>query len=58
MRALGGSDWLVIAVGLSLFVLHFAATGVVSHMLSPWLIGSIVVGWVFARVALDRIEHS
>ena len=58
MRALGWSDLLVTVIGILLFALHFALTGFASHLLSPWLIASIVVGWVFGRVALDRIERS
>ena len=56
--ALGWSDALVVAVGVALFVLHFMLSGFASHILSPWLIASIVAGWLFARVALDRIERS
>ena len=58
LGALGWSDVLVIGVGAVLFVLHFTLTGFPSHILSPWLIASILAGWVFARIALDRIERS
>jgi hypothetical protein len=58
MRALHWRDYLVLAVGCALFALHFALSGLASHLLSPWLIAAIMVGWVFGRVALDRIERS
>ena len=58
LEALGWSDALVVAVGVVLFVLHFTLSGFASHILSPWLIASILAGWLFARIALDRIERS
>jgi len=58
MRALGWGDLVVVCVGAGFFALHFALTGFPSHLLSPWLIGSIVTGWIFGRIALDRIERS
>jgi hypothetical protein len=58
VRALGWGDLLVVCVGAAFFVLHFALTGFPSHLLSPWLIGAIVTGWIFGRIALDRIERS
>ena len=56
MRALRWIDFVVVCVGGLFFCLHFALSGFPSHLLSPWLIGSIVTGWIFARIALDRIE--
>jgi hypothetical protein len=58
VRALGWGDLLVVCVGAAFFVLHFALTGFASHLLSPWLIGAIITGWIFGRIALDRIERS
>jgi hypothetical protein len=58
LRALGWGDALVVGVGVFLFVLHFTLSGIASHLLSPWLIASILAGWLFARIALDRIERS
>lgn len=58
VRALGWSDALIVCVGVALFALHFALTGFASHLLSPWLIASIVAGWIFGRIALGRIERS
>jgi hypothetical protein len=58
VRALGWGDLLVVCVGAGFFALHFALTGFASHLLSPWLIGAIVTGWIFGRIALDRIERS
>lgn len=58
MRALRPLDLLVVAIGVALFIVHFLVTGLPSRLLSPWLIASIVIGWVFARIALDQIEHS
>jgi hypothetical protein len=58
MWGLGWRDAAALAVGAVLLVLHFALTGPLSHMLSPWLISSIMVGWVFGRVALHHIDRS
>jgi hypothetical protein len=58
MWGLGWNDLGVVLLGTVLFGLHFALTGFASHILSPWLIASIVAGWVFARIALYRIERS
>ena len=58
MRALRWTDALVLCAGVFLFGLHFALAGFASHLLSPWLIVSIMVGWIFARIAIDRIERS
>jgi hypothetical protein len=58
MRAFGLTDLVVIAVGLCLFALHFFLIGLPSHLLSPWLIASVLVGWIFGRIAIDRIERS
>lgn len=58
MRALGWGDLLVVFLGIVFFALHFALGGLPSHLLSPWLIGSIVAGWIFGRIAIDRIERS
>lgn len=58
MRALGWRDLLVVCIGIAFFALHFALTGFASHLLSPWLISSILVGWIFGRIAIDRIERS
>jgi hypothetical protein len=52
------SDLALLCAGVVLLALHFALTGVPSRLLSPWLISSIMVGWVFGRVALHRIERS
>lgn len=58
---LAGLNWRDLAV-LSLcvffFLLHFALPPPFSHFISPWLVGSIAVGWVFGRVAIERIERS
>jgi uncharacterized membrane protein len=51
-------DLLVVCVGAIFFALHFALPSPFGHMLSPWLIASIVAGWIFGRIALDRIERS
>jgi hypothetical protein len=58
MWGLGWGDLAVVLIGIALFALHFALTGFASHILSPWLIASIVFGWVFGRIALHRIERS
>ena len=58
MKAFGWRDLLVICVCIGCFALHFALSGLASHLLSPWLIGSVMAGWIFGRLALDRIERS
>jgi len=58
MWGLGWKDVGIVCAGLALLVLHFALTGTPSRLLSPWLISSILVGWIFGRVVLHRIERS
>jgi hypothetical protein len=58
MWGLGWQDLILVLIGIILFALHFALTGFASHILSPWLIASIVAGWIFGRIALYRIERS
>lgn len=58
LRAFHWPDALITAAAVVLFGAHFALPSILSHLLSPWLIASILAGWIFARVALDRIEHS
>jgi hypothetical protein len=58
MWGLGWTDAAAIAAGGILLVIHFALTGPVSHLLSPWLISSIMVGWIFGKVALHQIDRS
>jgi hypothetical protein len=58
MWGLGWRDLGIVCTGLVLLALHFALSGAPSRLLSPWLISSILVGWIFGRVALHRIERS
>ncbi len=55
---LSWQDFAVVLIGVLFFTLHFILPSYLSHWLSPWFIGSIVAGWVFGRVALNRIERS
>ena len=57
MWGLGWKDLGVVCAGVALLALHFALTGAPSRLLSPWLICSILAGWIFGRVALHRIER-
>ncbi|MGI8554501.1 MAG: hypothetical protein ACR2PL_27485 [Dehalococcoidia bacterium] len=57
MRALRWTDAFVLALGVVLIVVHFIVHGLLSALISPWIIGSLVIGWLFARIALDRIER-
>jgi hypothetical protein len=54
MWGLSLGDGAALLVGVVLLVI----TGPVSHLLSPWLISSIMVGWVFGRVMLHHIDRS
>jgi hypothetical protein len=58
MRALRPTDLLVVAFGVALFAVHFILTGLPSRLLSPWLIGAILVGWVVARIVIEQVERS
>jgi hypothetical protein len=58
MFGLGVKDAAALAVGAALLLLHFALSGPISHLLSPWLISSVMVGWVFGKIALHHIDRS
>jgi hypothetical protein len=58
IAGLSWRDLAVICVGAVFFLLHFALPPPFGHLISPWLVGSILVGWVAGRVAIDRIERS
>jgi hypothetical protein len=58
VAGLSWQDFAVVLIGVIVLTLHFVLPSPLSHWISPWFIGSIVVGWVFGRVAIDRIERS